>query len=201
MLQGDTQGARQRPRDRGWEGSGVEGDKIKNGRLFIHNFLFIQNARLPSGSPCYVSEWEGIKKWEGAGVRGVTQGEVRWRRAEMEEKRRKQTSDPYSQLRSSHPFTAEPITWASLAVCYLCSLMMMMMMMMMMMETDDVTMVTELLGGGSGAYSTGDVLVLVVHCASSKKKKRSPYCIRPAWDKEPEDVPPSRYKVLHCKCY
>lgn len=56
MLQGDTQGARQRPRDRRWEGSGLEGDKIKNGCLFIHNFLFIQNARLPSGSHCYVSE-------------------------------------------------------------------------------------------------------------------------------------------------
>ena len=74
MLRGDTQGARQRPRDRGWEGSGGEGDKIKDGCLFIHNFLFIQNARLPSGSPCYVSVWEGIKKGEGAGVRGVDTG-------------------------------------------------------------------------------------------------------------------------------
>ena len=63
-----TQGERE-TRDRGCEGSGGR-DKIKNGCLFIHNFLFIQIVRGPSGqprSPCYVSERGG----------GATGGEIR----------------------------------------------------------------------------------------------------------------------------
>lgn len=41
----ETSKAREEPRQRG------EAGEIKNGRLFIHNFLFIQITSQPSGRP------------------------------------------------------------------------------------------------------------------------------------------------------
>lgn len=50
MLQGEPQKARERDEER-MPRQQREGDKIKNGCLFIHNFLFIQIAQQPSGQP------------------------------------------------------------------------------------------------------------------------------------------------------
>lgn len=75
VLHGDSE--REKPRDR-------EAGEIKNGCLFIHNFLFIQITSQPSGrpwSPCYVSrrgrEGVGIKDRDGRGRENRRWGQVK----------------------------------------------------------------------------------------------------------------------------